>query len=172
MAITLLRHAPLALRHQNRYNGWSDIDIDPFLFEEKKVALLLKQKFDHVYASDLVRCQQTLEMMGMTEYTTDERLREVRFAQEIEGLNFNEIEKLPSYDSTYIEDKTTWHTYICDETQEAFEARIISFLDDLPTDQEILICSHGGTIQKMMAILGYAKSKIAYLEHIRIDNVI
>ena len=172
MAITLLRHASLAPKYQGRYNGWTDIDIDPNLFEEKKIALLTRQKFDLVYSSDLVRCQQTLEMIGIQEYITDERLREVRFKEEIEGRNFNEIEKLDSYNSSYIEQSTTWHNYICAESQKSFEARILSFLEGLPANKEILICSHGGTLQKMMALLGYAKNKIAYLEHIRIDNVI
>ena len=172
MALTLLRHAPLEKKHAHRYNGWRDIDIDPTLFDAQKVALLTKQKFDRIYSSDLVRCQQTLEMMGMPDYITDERLREVRFKAEIEGLNFNEIEKLPSYKSSYIEERGTWHEYICDESQEAFEARIKAFLEALPSNQEILICSHGGTLQKMMGLLGYAKNSIAYLEHIRIDNVI
>ena len=172
MALTLLRHAPLGKKHAHRYNGWRDIDIDPTLFDAQKVALLTKQKFDLIYSSDMVRCQQTLEMMDMDDYITDERLREVRFKAEIEGLNFNEIEKLPSYKSSYIEERATWHEYICDEDQEAFEARIKNFLEDLPTNKEILICSHGGTLQKMMALLGYAKNSIAYLEHIRIDNVI
>ena len=172
MALTLLRHASLGKRHAHRYNGWSDIDIDPTLFDAQKVALLTKQKFDLIYSSDLVRCQQTLEMMGIDGYITDERLREVRFKAEIEGLNFNEIEKLPSYKSSYTEEQATWHEYICDESQEAFEARIKNFLEELLTNKEILICSHGGTLQKMMALLGYAKNSIAYLEHIRVDNVI
>jgi len=172
MALTLLRHAALPKENEHRYNGWTDLNIDPSLFDAKEVALLSQQKFDFVYSSDLVRCRQTLEMMGITEYITDERLREVRFKDEIEGLNFNEIEKLASYKTSYIEERESWHEYICDESQEAFEARIKSFLEDLPTNKEILICSHGGTLQKMMAILGYAKNKIAYLEHIRIDNVI
>ncbi len=172
MALTLLRHAILPKENEHRYNGWIDINIDPSLFDAKKVALLSKQKFDLIYSSDLVRCQQTLEMMGITEYITDERLREVRFKEEIEGLNFNEIEKLDSYKTSYIEEKESWHNYICAESQEAFETRIKSFLEDLPSNKEILICSHGGTLQKMMAILGYAKNKITYLESIRIDNVI
>ncbi len=172
MAITLLRHATLPKSYQGRYNGWNNISIDPLLFESDKVTLLQKQKFDFVYSSDLIRCTQTLNMMHIKEYVTDSRLREVRFRDEIEGLNFNEIEKLPSYKSSYIEERTTWHAYICEESQEAFEARIKDFLEDLPTNKEILICSHGGTLQKMMALLGYAKNKIAYLEHIRIDNVI
>jgi broad specificity phosphatase PhoE len=172
MALTLLRHAALAKEHEHRYNGWTDLDIDPELFDAQKVALLREQKFDIVYSSDLVRCQQTLEMMDIEEYITDERLREIRFNAEIEGLNFNEIEKLDSYKSSYIEQRESWHAYICDESQEAFEVRIKDFLEVLPVDKEILICSHGGTLQKMMAILGYAKNTIAYLEHIRVDNVI
>jgi broad specificity phosphatase PhoE len=172
MALTLLRHAALAKEHEHRYNGWTDLDIDPELFNAQKVALLREQKFDIVYSSDLVRCQQTLEMMGISDYITDERLREVRFKEEIEGLNFNEIEQLDSYKTSYVEEKESWHDYICEESQEAFEIRIQAFLEALPSNQEILICSHGGTLQKMMAQLGYAKNKIAYLEHIRIDNVI
>ena len=172
MALTLLRHAALPKENEHRYNGWTDLNIDPELFDAQKVALLTQQKFDFIYSSDLVRCQQTLEMMGIEDYITDERLREVRFNAEIEGLNFNEIEKLDSYKSNYIEQRELWHEYICDESQEAFEARIKDFLETLPVDKEILICSHGGTLQKMMAILGYAKNTIAYLEHIRVDNVI
>ena len=172
MALTLLRHAILPKENEHRYNGWTDLNIDPALFDAQKVALLTQQKFDFIYSSDLVRCQQTLEMMGIEEYITDERLREVRFNAEIEGLNFNEIEKLDSYKSSYIEQRESWHEYICDESQEAFEARIKDFLEALPANKEILICSHGGTLQKMMAILGYAKNTIAYLEYIRIDNVI
>ena len=172
MALTLLRHAALPKKNEHRYNGWTDLNIDPTLFDAKKVALLSKQKFDLIYSSDLARCQQTLEMMGIDDYISDERLREVQFREEIEGLNFNEIEKLDSYKTSYIEEKESWHNYICAESQEAFETRIKSFLEDLPSNKEILICSHGGTLQKMMAILGYAKNKIAYLENIRIDNVI
>ena len=172
MALTLLRHAALPKENEHRYNGWTDLNIDPLLFDAQKVALLRRQKFDLIYSSDLVRCQQTLEMMSISEYITDERLREVRFKEEIEGLNFNEIEKLDSYKTSYIEERESWHDYICSESQEAFETRIKSFLEDLPSNKEILICSHGGTLQKMMAILGYAKNKIAYLENIRIDNVV
>ena len=172
MAITLLRHAALPKKNEHRYNGWRDLNIDPLRFDTKKAALLGKQKFDLVYSSDLVRCQQTLEMMGIDDYITDERLREVRFKEEIEGLNFNEIEKLDSYKTSYIKERESWHEYICAESQEAFETRIKSFLKELPGNKEILICSHGGTLQKMMAMLGHAKNEIAYLESIRIDNVI
>jgi alpha-ribazole phosphatase/probable phosphoglycerate mutase len=109
-------------------------------------------------------------MMGISDYITDERLREVRFKEEIEGLNFNEIEQLDSYKTSYVEERESWHDYICEESQEAFETRIQAFLEALPRNQEILICSHAGTLQKMMAMLGYSKANIDYLEWIRIEN--
>ena len=172
MALTLLRHAALAKEYENCYNGWKDLSIDPSRFDDRKVALLRKQKFDLIYSSDLLRCQQTLEMMDIDDYVTDERLREVRFKEEIEGLNFHQVEQLDSFRAAYLETREAWHAYICAESQEAFERRIRSFLSELPQNKEILICSHGGTLQKMMTILGYTKNKIDYLEHIRIDNVI
>ena len=172
MALTLLRHAPLPQRHAHRYNGWTDLSIDESLFDEREVSILKQIDFDFIYSSDLTRCMQTLEKMDIHDYFTDARLREVRFRDEIEGLNFNEIEKLPSYKAQYIENQQAWHKYICQEHPALFEVRIQSFLNDLPKDKEILICSHAGTLQKMMILLGYAKHKINYLEWIRIDNVI
>ena len=171
MAITLLRHAALAHEYQGRYNGWTDLDIDPNLFDEKEVALLRLQKFDVIYSSDLVRCQQTLDMIGFQEYVTDERLREVRFKKEIEGLSFEEIEKLTSYIVKYLDKKKSWHKYTCAETPKEFKTRIKSFLADIDPSKEILICSHGGTLLRMMKILGHKKNKIAYLECVRMDNI-
>ncbi len=170
MALTLLRHAALAKKHQGRYNGWSNLNIDLSLFDEKSIALLKHQTFDIVYSSDLQRCTQTLDEIGIT-YTTDPRLREVKFKDEIEGLNFQEVEQLKSYDENNLNTRDKWHAYICEESQSTFELRIKSFLSELDTDKEILICSHAGTLQKMMVMLGYAKNKIEYLEQIRVDNI-
>lgn len=172
MAITLLRHASLGKQHAHRYNGWTDIRIDPLLFDVKKVSILKNIHFDFIYSSDLKRCTQTLDFMNIEDYSTDSRLREVRFKDEIEGKTFQEVKKLPSYKSLYIEERDRWHRYICEEHPKVFEERIKSFLAELPQDKEILICSHSGTLQKMMVLLGYAKHKIEYLEWIRIDNVI
>ena len=169
MALTLLRHAALPKKNEHRYNGWTDLNIDPSLFDAQKAALLCKQKFDLIYSSDLARCQQTLALMGIDDYITDERLREVRFKEEIEGLSFNEIEKLDSYKTSYIQERETWHAYICAESQEAFEARIKSFLEDLPNNKEILICSHGGTISTILTLLKKTNKRLHYLEYLTIE---
>lgn len=170
MALTLLRHAALAPKYQGRYNGWTNLSIDHTRYTKSKVSLLQQQYFDKIYSSDLIRCQETLMVMGMEIYTTDTRLREVAFKPHIEGLNFEEIRRLPSYKEEYLQNQEAWHNYICAETQIDFEQRIKSFLADIPTNEEILICSHGGTLQKMMTMLGYAKESIDYLEWIRIEN--
>ncbi len=172
MALTLLRHAPLPHLNQERYNGWTDISIDLDNFDHSLVSLLKRQHFDLIYSSDLKRCTQTLQQIGFTDYITDERLREVRFKAHIEGKNFEEITALPSYSESLLETRESWHHYICAESQKAFERRIKSFLTTLPKDKEILICSHAGTLQKIMFFLGYAKNSIDYLEQIRLENVL
>ncbi|MCF6205584.1 MAG: histidine phosphatase family protein [Sulfurovum sp.] len=170
MALTLLRHAPLHPKHQGRYNGWSDLPIEPSLFDAQAVRLLTQQHFDHIYSSDLLRCTQTLAYMGIERYTTDKRLREVRFKAHVEGKSFEEISTLPSYSQDLLESRETWHDYICDESQPAFEQRIRTFLNDLPSKGEILICSHAGTLKKMLYFLGISKETIDYLEWVRIER--
>ena len=169
MALTLMRHAPLHPKYQGRYNGWTDLAIEPTLFNPLRIDTLTQHPFDMVLSSDLQRCTQTLEMMGIKTYRTDPRLREVRFKAHIEGKSFDEISKMPHYDEQYLKDATAWHRYICAESPEAFERRIRSFLAELPTDKEILICSHAGSLQKILSMLGLHKAKIGYLETIRVE---
>ena len=164
MAITLLRHAALPKEQQGCYLGWSDVGIDEDLFDEKKAARLRTNSFALVFSSDLKRCRQTLEKLGK-DFTIDSRLREVRFKAHIEGKRFNDIEKLESYDSKHLESQSSWHSYICQESEEAFRLRLEEFLASLPADKEILICSHAGSIRMMMEILQQPKVTLDYLEY-------
>lgn len=172
MALTLLRHSALQKNHLDRYIRMTDLHIDPKLFNAQKVTLLMLQKFDFIYSSDLVRCQQTLDMMGIKEYLIHDYLREVRFNEGVDGVALNKIKNLDSYKSYYVEEQASWHTHLRDESPEDFTTRIHAFLEALPRDKEILVCSHTGTLKKILSLLGYSKNKIAYLEYIRIDNVI
>ena len=172
MALTLMRHAPLHPKYQKRYNGWTDLSIEPSLFDGKAVEILTRQRFDLIYSSDLQRCTQTLIYMGIEDFKTDERLREVRFKAHIEGKSFKEVSELPNYLEEVIKSDESWHNFICAESQTAFERRIKSFLSELPKEKEILICSHAGTLQKMLTLLGITKEKIDHLEFIRLENVL
>ncbi len=162
MAITFLRHAPLPIRFQKRYIGRSDISIDRSLFDFDKVKDLVDKRYDLVYASSLKRTAQTLEMMGKS-YIVDSRLDEVEFKDEIEGKSFEEIEKLDSFKSEYLESFESWFGFVCKESINSLKKRVLEFLNELPKDKEILICTHGGVL---MGIFG---KKVEYLGSFKID---
>ena len=170
MALTLLRHAALHPKDQKRYNGWTDLHIDPTLFDEDAVSSLCRQRFDHIYSSDLARCRETLTLMGINDYTVDARLREVRFKAHIEGLSYREVSCRRDFDEALLEDHRAWHRYICAESYEAFVGRIGSFLADLPQDREILVCTHGGVMHQMLTLLRMPLRQIDYLDWIRIET--
>ncbi len=166
--ITFLRHAPLALKNQKCYNGHIDLDIDSSLVDFKQIETIQKQKYDLVYSSDLRRCTQTLDLLGFS-YKKDERLREVKFKDEFEGKSFAEISKMPIYDEKYLSSFESWHEFIAQESIEKYKQRVNSFLNELPKNSDILVCSHGGTIKLIHSLLTNIKYEessysISYLE--------
>jgi broad specificity phosphatase PhoE len=161
MVLTLLRHAPLPIAYQGRYIGHSDIPIDPTLFQP----LTLPYVYDLIFCSDLRRCTQTLEQLGYRDYQTDERLREVRFKASYEGKSFDEIERMDLYNPRFLESEDQWHNFICDEKAENFHSRIASFLEELPREQNILICAHAGTIREILFLLENRNERLNYLEY-------
>lgn len=168
--ITLLRHAPLPLAYQRRFIGHSNINIDLSLTDISKLDTIKKRKYDYIYSSDLKRCTQTLDLINFS-FIKDERLREIKFKEEFEGKSFNEVEKLDSYSIKHLSSMNTWHEFIAEEPLLEFENRIKSFIAELPKDGDILICSHGGTIKMIHAILenqDYHNSilKVNYIEPI------
>ena len=146
MAITLLRHGALPKQYHRRYIGHSDISIDADLFEYEKVKPLANNHYDLVFSSDLLRCKETLQQMGIEHFTTDSRLREMSFKPSFEGKSFAEIESMANFNQDALDSKESWHNFICEEPFESFILRIQSFLKELPKDKEILICTHAGTI--------------------------
>ncbi len=151
--ITLLRHAPLAIQYQKRYIGHSDINIDFSLVDKEKIKKLSETKYDFYYSSDLIRCQNTLNLITKQNFTVSEDLREVKFKDFIEGKSFDEISKLPEYDSKYLDSEDRWHSFICDESKIRFKKRLITFINTLPKDKKILICTHAGVIKELVLIL-------------------
>lgn len=171
MVLTLLRHAPLEAKYHGCYNGHTDLPIDIALFEHDKIQTLLHHSFDSVYSSDLQRCTATLEMLRISSFQTDPRLREVRFKPSIEGKTFAQIETADDFHPRCLDSQESWHEYICDEPLETFKTRIQNFLDELPKDKNILICSHGGTISMLLSLLNpsITHKPLGYLEHVTVS---
>ncbi|KFN38786.1 MAG: hypothetical protein JU82_10070 [Sulfuricurvum sp. MLSB] len=124
MALILLRHAPPPHEYHRCYLGHTDVGIDATLFDEAKIAPLLSERFDRIYSSDLLRCTQTLEAIGLRGYTADPRLREVRFRTSFEGKTFEQVERMREYDPAVLDSAEAWHDFVCDESSEAFRRRI------------------------------------------------
>jgi broad specificity phosphatase PhoE len=170
--ITLLRHAPLAFKHQKRYVGHSDMNIDLSLIDTSNLDIIKNHRYDYIYSSDLKRCTQTLDLIKFT-YIKDSRLREVKFKDKFELKNFSEIEKFNCFNYKYLTSLKSWHEYICEENFLSFENRVKSFIKVLPKDKNILICSHAGTIKMLYSILkqqNYEKSNIelSYLDTLNV----
>ncbi|RXJ89178.1 hypothetical protein CRV01_11230 [Arcobacter sp. CECT 8983] len=168
--ITFLRHAPLAKENQKCYNGHIDLNIDISLIDFEQIKTIQKQKYDLIYSSDLKRCTQTLDLLNFS-YKKDKRLREIKFKDEFEGKSFDEISNMPSYDEKYLASFESWHEFIAQESIKEYKQRVNSFLNELPKNSDILVCSHGGTIKLIHSILTntkYEQSRysISYLETI------
>ncbi|MFZ2891168.1 histidine phosphatase family protein [Sulfuricurvum sp.] len=161
MSLTLLRHAPPPLEYQKRYIGHTDISIDLTLFNP----LLLPYMYDFIYSSDLCRCTQTLKNLGYPIFQSDQRLREVRFKKPFEGKKFEEIAQMKVYTPIVLQSQESWYDFICDEPLREFHKRITAFLHEIPEDKNILICSHAGTIQQILTLLGEEPKQLDYLEY-------
>lgn len=170
MALILLRHAPPPREYHRCYLGHTDVGIDAALFDEAKIAPLLSERFDRIYSSDLLRCTQTLEAIGLRGYTADPRLREVRFRASFEGKTFEQVERMREYDPAVLDSAEAWHDYVCDESSEAFRRRIGSFLAELDPNLNVLVCTHGGTIKTLLSLLNQPEPHPvpAYLDYVRI----
>ena len=170
MALILLRHAPPPREYHRCYLGHNDVAIDAALFDETKIAPLLDERFDRIYSSDLLRCTQTLDAIGLHDYTADPRLREVRFKPPYEGKTFAQIERMEGYDPAALSSEEAWHRFVCDESSEAFRRRIGSFLAELDPELNVLVCTHGGTIKTILSLLDQPELHRApdYLDYVRV----
>ncbi len=151
-SITLLRHAPLPLKYQKRYIGHSNIAIDLSLTDISKLDYIKNTNYDAVYCSDLLRCTQTLDLIDIA-YKKDYRIREVKFKDKFETKSFNDIEKMDCFDKRFLDSVKTWHEYVCEESYIDFKNRIKEFIQELPMNKNILICSHAGALKMLHSLL-------------------
>lgn len=170
MALILLRHAPPPREYHRCYLGHTDVAIDAALFDETKIAPLLDERFDRIISSDLLRCTQTLDAIGLYGYSVDPRLREVRFRTSFEGKTFEQIEQTKGYDPAVLDSQERWHDFVCDESREEFRNRIASFLSELDPALNVLVCTHGGTIKTVLSLLNQPELHRApdYLDYVRV----
>jgi alpha-ribazole phosphatase len=146
-----MRHASVDERYVGCYNGHIDIDLSPQgVREAAEAAAGLKDiEFDGVYCSDLLRCRQTLEHLGLASAVFDERLREKSWGR-AEGMKYDEICK--RFGVVY-ESFAQFIDAVGGESIAEFEARVSWFFDELrgKAHANALVVTHGGVIKTLLA---------------------
>lgn len=157
MDVYLVRHGITNWNKEKKYLGHSDIGLIKSELSQlnnlKKV--LSGLNFDHVFTSDLRRCQETLAYLSIpVQASIDCRLREIHFG-EWEGKTYDELKTHIAY-RNWLEN---WEAYSIPngESTDAFKSRIDSFFDELfqqaieTTPANILVMTHGGVIRYLVS---------------------
>ena len=169
--LMLVRHGVTEWNAQRRYQGQTDVQLSDLGVRQAELVAerLAGEKIDAVYASDLSRAWETARIIAGKsglEVFTEPRLRELKFGI-LEGLTFEEAEaQHPEMISAWLNDFN--NTPDGAETIQAFNARIVSLLDDLREkhdEQVLLLVGHGGSLSEILrVVLELSPGKRWYLE--------
>ncbi|MFY0990816.1 histidine phosphatase family protein [Halomonas sp. C05BenzN] len=160
LELVVVRHGLTAWNRERRYQGQRDI---PLLLPEARPGLdrlreaLAGQDFDAVYASDLMRCRQTLAhvLVGRrvgVEPRFDARLRELDFG-DYEGRCYEELQALPAYRAWI--DSAGEQAPPGGESTAALRSRLDAWLSELfaavdrRARRRVLTVTHGGVIREL-----------------------
>ncbi|MBU8919255.1 histidine phosphatase family protein [Bacillus sp. FJAT-29953] len=160
MDVYLVRHGITNWNKEKRYLGHSDIGVIRSELSQlnnlQKVLSTLN--FDHVFTSDLRRCQETLAYLSIpSQVSIDCRLREINFG-DWEGKTYDELKNQIAY-RNWLEN---WEVYAIPngESVDVFQSRIDSFFNELfqqaietspGNKKKILVMTHGGVIRYLVS---------------------
>jgi len=155
MDVYLVRHGVTAWNKEKRYLGHTDKGI---IRGEQSGLLKIKKEltniyFDHIFTSDLRRCQESLELLDIpAQITVDARLRELDFG-DWEGKTYDELKNQKTYQNWL----DNWENGMIPngESADTFSGRIDSFFHErfqqIRNNETILIMTHGGVIRYVVS---------------------
>lgn len=160
MKLLLTRHGQTDWNIAGRYQGQSDIPLNPTGCEQAEaLAKRLSAEAIHaIYSSDLSRAKDTAQAIAkfhQIEVQTDSRWRELNFG-EWEGMTYQEMSAhSPDVFSKWMIDPQ--HTSTPNgETLDELSKRVASAFDEIKNkhkDQTVLVVSHSGALQALLATL-------------------
>jgi 2,3-bisphosphoglycerate-dependent phosphoglycerate mutase len=178
--LVLIRHGQSLWNAQNRFTGWTNIDLSEKGEEEAKEAgeRLENIKFDVVHTSALMRAQRTAEIIiqynkisGEVPTYSDERLNERHYGS-LQGLN--KIETAEKYGAEQVH---IWRRSFdiappgpdgeslkmtAERTLPYFKNNVMKHLDE---GKNVLISAHGNSLRSIvMFIENISKENIVKLE--------
>ncbi len=160
MKLLLARHGQTDWNIAGRYQGQSDIPLNPTGCEQaKRLAKRLSAETIHaVYSSDLSRAKNTAQAIAnihQLQVQTDSRWRELNFG-EWEGMTYKEMSAhSPALFEAWMMNPR--HTPTPNgETLDELSKRVASAFDEVKNkhkDQTVLVVSHSGALQALLATL-------------------
>ena len=163
--LVLLRHGESQWNKENRFTGFTDVDLnDTGVAEAKRAVQLLKAfKFDKVYTSTLKRAYRTAELalgeMGQNlPLIKHDDLRERDYG-DLTGLNKDEMRKKFGEEQVHIWRRSYDVPPPGGESLKDVVARVRPYyekhiLPDLQAGKNVLLAAHGNTLRAMLIILG------------------
>lgn len=170
--IYLIRHGETDWNRDLRIQGWADVELNCAGMRQADALgeyVRSNLKIDRVVSSDLKRCTQTADAIGLP-YETDERLREFN-AGELMGMNWQEVEASFPDVAVDILSSRSWTRRPAGESRFDTAARAAEFVHEtgmMKSADDIALVSHGGLIRAMMCVL--LDMPLAYASKFHIMN--
>ncbi|QSH41817.1 histidine phosphatase family protein [Lentisphaerota bacterium ZTH] len=154
--VYLVRHGSLPEEYDSLYVGSMDIPLSA-KGEAEAVAVgnyLQALQYEEVYASPMLRVQQTLKLSGEHPAQTVSELREIDFG-EWEGKSFSDISRDWPLEVTEWFEEAEGFTFPGGEKLDDFFARMDTVIDLLESSsaENIVLFTHGGVICSLICRL-------------------
>lgn len=167
MKLILIRHGQTQWNRQNRIQGWLDSPLTEAAKRQLAALQLGPLANPIIYCSDLERSYLSAAIIARNlncEVIQDPRLRERCFGP-LDGQVIGEAGQLSAhwaaYHRRYLQPIAPQYKA---ESESAFEARIISFIDELmakATERDVVVVGHG---EWLRALLNLAQGRPSWVE--------
>lgn len=163
--LVLLRHGESEWNKENKFTGFTDVDLSTTgISEAKRAGEMLKEiSFDHVFTSTLKRAYHTAELAltaaGQThDFVKHDDLRERDYG-DLTGLNKDEMRKKYGEEQVHIWRRSYDVQPPGGESLKDVVARVTPYYLEhieplVKSGKNVLLAAHGNTLRAMLIILG------------------
>lgn len=176
--MVLLRHGQSVWNAENKFTGWTDVDLSPKGEKEAELAgkKLSEIKFDVVHTSELIRAQRTAKIVisqnkNSEEPIThhDQRLNERHYGS-LQGLDKDETRQKFGAEQVHIWRRSFDIPPPDGESLEMCAKRTLPYLNeeiepDLRSGKNVLVAAHGNSLRSIvMSIENLSPDEILSVE--------
>jgi len=176
--MVLLRHGQSVWNAENKFTGWTDVDLSPKGEKEAELAgkKLSEIKFDVVHTSELIRAQRTAKIViSQNKYSHkpithhDQRLNERHYGS-LQGLDKDETRQKFGAEQVHIWRRSFDIPPPDGESLEMCAKRTLPYLNeeiepDLQSGKNVLVAAHGNSLRSIvMSIENLSPNEILSVE--------